>query len=84
MRPKQRKKKYNGRGDDLRDERVAMSHEKMEGRPNGKYVIMFDSGATSHITLFSNSLSSTIQTDMSFTLADNSQMQATHSGVRKV
>lgn len=66
------------------DERAAMAHGPGDQSARKADIMMLESGTTSHLTPCEDRIQATTSSDLSFTLADNSKMRATHSGVRKV
>lgn len=71
-------------GHPTNQKRASMSHGRSAQYGRKAVIIMPYSGTTSHLTPFSDLVESTTSSDLSFTLADNSKMRSTHSGVRKV
>ena len=84
VRHNRQKKADEGRVGVRNNERSAMEHGKNVNNDRMADPIMLDSGTTSHLTPHADRVSCPKPSDISFTLADNSQMHATHMGVRKV
>lgn len=73
-----------GRGKARNHEGADIVHGNRAPSRRKAYVMVLDSRKTSHLTPRADVRQSNTSSNMSFTLADNSQMSATHNCVRKV